>query len=122
MQIQIEGRHLKITSAIKNHVHKKIDHLDKFFSGANNLHVILSMEPTKQHGAEIVCSVDHGTPLVAHALHMDMYVAIDEAVHKIRELLKKHNSRRRSRRRVSGRQSEVKNASISDPDLGELEE
>ena len=103
MQIQIEGRHIKVTAALQEHVHKKIDHMDKYFHGVGNCHVILGTEPPKNQSVEIICNVAHGQPLVAKASQEDMYLAIDEAVHKIREHLKKHKGRLRGRRRDSSR-------------------
>lgn len=103
MPIQIEGRHIKVTQALQDHVHKKTDHLDKYFDGISNLRIVLSLEPPKQKTAEVVCSVVRGKKLVASATNDDMYLAIDDAVHKIKELLKKHKARLRGRKRDSTR-------------------
>lgn len=105
MQIRIEGRHMKMTEAIREHVDKKIGHLDKYFDGITGIHVILSVEDTRQKSqiSEVICSVARGQPLVAKASHADMYMAVDEAAHKIREHLKKFKSKMRSRKRESAR-------------------
>jgi len=109
MNIQIEGRHVKVTDAIQQHVHSKIDHLDKYFNGVQKVHVILEVESTKEKLtlAEIVCNVAHGQPIVGRAEHADMYMAIDGAVHKVREHLKKFKDKKRARKRNSGRLSQV---------------
>lgn len=105
MNIQIEGRHVKITESIQAHVHSKISTLEKYFNGVNKVHVILDVESTKEKStlAEIVCTVPHGQPIVARANHADMYLAIDGAVHIAREHLKKFKERARDRKRNSGR-------------------
>ncbi|MCZ7645198.1 MAG: ribosome-associated translation inhibitor RaiA [Planctomycetota bacterium] len=110
MKVQIEGRHLKLTPAMHEHVQKKIENLEKYFDGLHNLHILLSPQEPKQQKVEIVAAVVRGKPLVAHAVHEDMYVAVDEAVHKIREHLKKYKDRMRGRKRQSGR--------FKTPDLG----
>lgn len=103
MKIQIEGRHLQITDSIQEHVHKKIDHLDKFFNGINSIHVILNVEDQRRQVAELVCTVVRGQPLVASAAAGDLYRAIDDAVHKMKEHLKKHKERLRTHKRESAR-------------------
>ena len=117
MNIQIEGRHVKITDSIQAHVHSKIDHLDKYFSGVDKIHVILDVESTKEKStlAEIVCTVPHGQPIVARVNHADMYMAIDGAVHKVREHLKKFKERMRARKRNSGRQKGVAAEAVVEP-------
>lgn len=109
MKIQIEGRHVKVTEAIQGHVHSKIDHLDKYFSAVDFVHVILEVESTKEKSnmVEVVCTVPRGQPIVARANHADMYLAIDGAVHKAREHLKKFKERNRSRKRNSERMKGV---------------
>ena len=123
MQIRIEGRHMKVTDAIREHVNKKISHLDKYFDGITGIHVILSVEDTRQKSqiSEIVCAVVRGQPLVATAAHADMYMAVDESVHKMREHLKKFKSKMRSRKRESARFASPK-AGLGIPNVEVLEE
>ncbi len=123
MQIRIEGRHMKVTDAIREHVNKKISHLDKYFDGITGIHVILSVEDTRQKSqiSEIVCAVVRGHPLVATAAHADMYMAVDESVHKMREHLKKFKSKMRSRKRESARFASPK-AGLGIPNVEVLEE
>jgi len=103
MNIQIEGRHLKITEAIQDHVHSKIDHLEKYFDGISKIHVILNVEDQTRQVAEVVCSVVRGQPIVGTASAADLYAAIDAAVHKTREHLKKYKERKRDLKRDSVR-------------------
>ncbi|MCK6473710.1 MAG: ribosome-associated translation inhibitor RaiA [Planctomycetes bacterium] len=110
MKIQIDGHHVKVTSAIQDHVHKKIDHLDKYFDGIHNLHVILRVEDSTRHEAEIVCSVVRGQTLIGKATHDDMYIAIDGAVHKLREHLKKYKDKLRGNKRKSGKMARTAEA------------
>ncbi len=122
MNVRIEGRHLKVTPALQEHVHKKVDHLDKYFDGVQDLHVILSLKEPKHHAAEIVAEVVRGQPLVAQASHEDMYLAIDEAVHKIREHLKKFKERMRTRKRNSGRLAQQPPAPVVSEEVDDEEE
>jgi len=93
--IQIESQHLKVTDALEQFVHKKVDHLDKYFSGVHNIHVFLRMENERINIAELVVNVVKGKQLIAKAKNEDMYAAIDDAVHKMKEQLVKFKERLR---------------------------
>jgi len=99
MNIQIEGHHLRITDAIHDRVVRKVERLNRYFDGLHSVRVILTVEEPGRTAAELVCGVVRGRQLVARAAHEDLYQAIDEAVHKARELLKKFKDRLRSRKR-----------------------
>jgi len=98
MNVQIEGRHLKITDAIQERVHEKVDSLTKYFDGLHHVRVILIVENPTRMRAEVVCGVIRGQQLVTKAEHEDLYAAVDEAVRKARELLKRYKDRLRSRK------------------------
>lgn len=99
MIIQIEGRHIKVTEALQEHVNKRLGHLNKYFDGLHDVRVILTVEESRRTMAEVVCGVVRGQQLVAKATHEDLYQAIDEAVHKLREHLKRYKERIRERKR-----------------------
>jgi putative sigma-54 modulation protein len=98
MNIQIEGRNFKITPAIQDHTHKRIDNLNKYFSGIHSLHVIMSVEEHKKpdHHVEMVCGAVKGKTLVVNAHDEDLYAAIDAAAHKLKENLKKFKEKLQS--------------------------
>jgi len=43
MDIQIEGRHFKVTEAIQTHLQEKLGKLEKYFDGIHRMHVILDV-------------------------------------------------------------------------------
>ena len=99
MQIQIESRHMKVTEAISNHIHKRVDNLTKYFDGILNIHVVLNVENHNQQIAEIVCAVIKHEPLVARSTHDDLYNAIDEAAQKMKVHLVHHKEKQRSHKK-----------------------
>jgi putative sigma-54 modulation protein len=99
MKLQIEGHHLKITDAIQERVQEKVETLTKYFDGLHDVRVVLTVEDPRRSRVEILCGVIRGQQLVAKAEAEDLYAAVDDAVHKARELLKRYKDRLRSRKR-----------------------
>lgn len=97
MNVQIEGRHLRVTDSTRDHVMEKIEPLNRYFDGLHDIRVVLINED-EQKKVEIICGVIRGKQLVAKAAHANLSAALDEAAHKARELLKKFKGRLRERK------------------------
>lgn len=96
MQIQITGRHLTVTEAMKSYVEEKMGKLVKHFDHIISAHVIMSVE-REHHRAEAKIEVP-GKDIVAHADGENMYEAIDlleakldRQVRKRKNLMKNHH-------------------------------
>ena len=79
--INIVGRNVLVTEAMKNHAFEKLSKLERFHNHIIDVHVTLDMQKL-EHSALIVMKFDH-FKVTAHAIASDMYVAIDQAVDKI---------------------------------------
>ena len=88
MDIQIVGRHLEITAAVRQYALAKVERLGKFFEGILWIKVNLSLS-AGLYRTELICSVVRGQALIAHADGKDLYASIDSAVDKGERLLKK---------------------------------
>jgi putative sigma-54 modulation protein len=95
MDLQIEGRHFKVTEAIKIHLEEKLGKLEKYFDGIHRMHVILAVEKTKRQTVELVCTVAKRHTLFAKGEAEDMYVAIDKAEKKMLTEMKKYKAKLR---------------------------
>ncbi|HYG73587.1 MAG TPA: ribosome-associated translation inhibitor RaiA [Planctomycetota bacterium] len=95
MDLQIEGRHFKVTEAIQNHLEEKLGKLEKYFDGIHRMHVILAVEKTKRQMVELVCTVAKRHTLFAKGEADDMYVAIDKAEKKMLTEMKKYKAKLR---------------------------
>jgi len=98
MELQIEGRHFKITDSIQQRVEEKLGRLEKYFDGIHRLHVILDIEDARREDArrqtvELVCTVARRTTLVAKGEAEDLYAAIDKAEKKLEGELKKYKAK-----------------------------
>ena len=102
MDLQIEGRHFKVTEAIQTHLEEKIGKLEHYYDGIHHIHVVLSVEKVKRQCVELICTVAKRQTLVSKGEAEDMYVAIDKAEKKMLAELKKFKAKLTSSRREPG--------------------
>lgn len=87
MQIQITGRHIEVTDAIKQFIDKKFARLEKHFDHINSCHVILEVVKGVQK-AEAQLHIPNNE-IFAHSEDENLYAAIDSLVDKLnRQILK----------------------------------
>jgi len=96
MQINLTGRHLDITDAIRAYVEEKFGRLERHFDHVTNVHVVLSVAKLRQH-AEASFHIS-GHDIFADTEHEDMYAAIDGLVDKLDRQLLKHKERMKNHR------------------------
>lgn len=102
MDYNITGKHLELTSSMKEAVAHAIEHSDRVHDKIIDTDIILSNEH-KDFIAEAVMHVA-GDTLVVKSIHDDMYVAIAEMGEKMV----------RSLRKSKGKRSKIDHTSIRD--------
>lgn len=84
MRINVVGKHMEVTDAIKTYTEGKCAKLTKHFDGVQLITVRCEQQP---HGkgflAEVLCDVEKHDDFVGSGQHADLYAAIDEAVAKV---------------------------------------
>jgi len=105
MQIDVTGHHIDLTDALRDHVHNKMDRLERHFDNVVNVHVILTVEKVLQK-AEATMQLS-GAKLYADATAEDMYAAVDSLVDKLDRQVKKHKEKRTDHRRAEGAQAKA---------------
>ena len=91
MQINLTGRHVEVTDALREYVNNKFAKLERHFDHINNVHVILDIEKLSQI-AEATLHVNGGE-LFATSEHQDMYGAIDGLIDKLDRQVIKHKEK-----------------------------
>src|SRR4051812_43111441 len=90
MRIEVIGRNLEVTDAIREHTEAKASKLPKYFDHIQQITFRLGREDHQHKGSfgvEVVVDVEKHDDFVAHASHEDLYAAIDLAVQKsVRQL------------------------------------
>ncbi len=100
MTMNITGKNIEITSAIREHIESKFKKLEKWQIDIISCQATFSEEPNKQMKFEAILNVPKGQ-LVASATHEDLYVAINEVEHKLARQLNKLAHKSEESRRVT---------------------
>lgn len=83
MRVDVIGRNLDVTNAIRTHAEAKAEKLHRHFNGIQMVTFRLSREDHKHHGqfgVELVIDVVKRDDLVCHAKGEDLYALIDQVI------------------------------------------
>lgn len=91
MKINITGKHMEITQAIKDVIEKKMKKLDKYFNDDTVVKVVLSVEKDRN----IMEATIHyeGIIIRAEEYTRDMYGTVDQVVRKLEKQINNHKSK-----------------------------
>lgn len=104
MNLNLTGRHLDITPAIRQHVTEKIAKIKSHFDGVMDVAVTLSVDKLRQKAEGSVHL--SGKDVFVEAEDDNLYVAIDGMVEKLERQIIKHKEKYAARRHDdSGRQA-----------------
>ncbi len=87
MQIQITGKHMEVTDAIRHYIEEKMGRLDKNAYSILDAHVTLSVEKYRQI-VDVLLQTNR-TILRVSGENKDMYASIDLVVDKLQKKLQK---------------------------------
>lgn len=91
MQLQMSGRNIEITPALRELTEKKLKKLEQHFTHITNIHIILEVNKIRQI-AEAIVSIPKNT-IHAQAESDDMYKTIDDLMEKLKSQLIKHKEK-----------------------------
>ena len=97
MTMNITGKNIEITSAIRAHIESKFKKLEKWQVDIIGCQATFSEEPNKQKKFEAIIKVPKGQ-LIASATHEDLYAAINEVEQKLERQLNKLRHKPEARR------------------------
>ena len=88
MQLNVSGRHMEVTSALRDYVTTKIARVERHYDHITNVHVVLSVDKLIQAAEATVHA--SGNEIFADAEADDMYAAIDALCDKLdRQVIKR---------------------------------
>ncbi len=97
MDIRVVGRHLEMTSAIREYAETKAAKLPRYYDRIKAVEFLAGRADHHHHyEVEIIAKVDHTDPFVAKVTGDDLYACIDETVDKIERQLTEHKQRLRN--------------------------
>ncbi|GAL12961.1 ribosome hibernation protein YfiA [Vibrio astriarenae] len=97
MKVNMTGKNIELTSAIRAHIESKFKKLEKWQVDIISCQATISEEPNKQKKIEAVISVPKGQ-LIASASQEDLYAAINEVEQKLERQLNKLRHKPSARR------------------------
>lgn len=101
MLINVKGRHVEVTDALKSYLDKKLQRLEKYFHEIKEANVILSV----QRGMQMVEVQLEGDGILLRGEERrgnDMYASIDEVVEKLEARVKKFKGKVRAKSQEQG--------------------
>ncbi len=96
MNLNLTGRHLEITPAIRQHVSEKVAKLKSHFDNVIDVNVVLSVDKLKQKAEGSVHL--SGKTLFVECDDDNLYVAIDSMIDKLDRQIIKHKEKYEARR------------------------
>jgi len=91
MKLDIRGRNIDITDALKDYTTKRLSKLEKYIEDARIAQVALSVEG-ERHKVEVTIPLN-GIILRGEVASDDMYSAIDMVVEKLEKQIEKHKTK-----------------------------
>lgn len=91
MEIDISGRHMPVTPALKSYITEKVKKLDKYALKIESAHVVLAVEKIRQI-VEITLN-GKNLRLTAKCVNEDMYAAFDLCYGKLQLQLSRQHDR-----------------------------
>ena len=100
MKYTIRGQKLEVTDAIRDYAVRKIDKMEKYFENPDevSVKVVFSIRGREQKVEITINSINFD--LRSEVSHNDMYAAIDLAVDKLEQQMRKFKSKLMSKERV----------------------
>ena len=89
--LQITGRHLEVTEAMKAYAMEKLSKIEKFMDRILDVNIILDIQKL-EHRVEIILKAGH-TKIRSLAATDDMYVSIDKAVDKLENQIRRYKNK-----------------------------
>lgn len=103
MQVNISARHGKLSAESQQKIADKVGKLPRFFDRVTAFQVTVDLEHDDTPEVEIVASVEHKSQFIgsASASEGNLMAALDGAIHKVEQQLRKHKERLKGHRSQS---------------------
>jgi putative sigma-54 modulation protein len=115
MNVQVRGRNIDVTVALKEYVEKRLGKLSKFYDQLGDPAVTLSVIKDK-HRVEVTIPIN-GMILRGEEASDDMYASIDMVVEKLEKQISKYKGKISRRGKSSGDGKAVEPAGDNEPKI-----
>lgn len=91
MKVQVRGRNMEVTGALKDYVEKRLGKLDKYIDNLGDAQVTLTVEKDS-HRIEVTIPIN-GMILRGEEATADMYASTDMVVEKLEKQIERHKGK-----------------------------
>jgi putative sigma-54 modulation protein len=120
MNVEITGRHIEITDAIKDYIQKRVAKFPKMVGGLCDFHFVLTVEKHRQI-AEVNLTSKLGT-FTATDESKDLYGSVSTVLDKLEKQVRRSKDRRKGKPRTNDKQQLVELLQTSIMDVGRAED
>ncbi len=100
MQIRISTRHGSVSDATQEKITAKVEKLTRFFERLSEISVTVDLEHRDAPSVDIRVSAEHKHDFVATAKSEELMAALDSALHKLEQQLRKYKEKIQDRHRT----------------------
>ena len=98
MQVNISTRHGNLKAETQAKITDKVEKLRRLFDRVTAIEVTVDLERRESPSLELCVSVEHADDFVATETSGSVMAALDGAIHKLEQQLRKYKDKRRDRR------------------------
>jgi len=120
MNVEITGRHIEITDAIKDYIQKRVTKFPKLVGGLCDFHFVLTVEKHRQI-AEVNLTSKLGN-FTATDESKDLYGSVSTVLDKVEKQVRRSKDRRKGKPRTNEKQELVELMRSSVTDVGRAED
>ena len=107
MQIKISARHGSVSETTQAKIARKVEKLTRFFERLTAIEVTVDLEHRDWPNVDIRVSAEHKHDFVASGQADELMAAIDVAIHKIEQQLRKYKEKLQNRHRGPGHRQQT---------------
>jgi len=103
VQISISARHGHLSAGTQEKIREKVEKLPRLLDRLTAIHVTADLEHEEKPGLELRVTAEHSGEFVATSDGSSVLAALDGALHKLEQQLRKHKEKKIEGHRVPGR-------------------
>ncbi|MBT2581691.1 ribosome-associated translation inhibitor RaiA [Planococcus sp. ISL-109] len=94
MQFNIRGENIEVTPAIRDHIEKKIEKIERYFTDGANATAMVNLKTYNHNQTKVEVTIPmKNLTLRAEERHADLYAAIDLIVAKLERQIRKYKTK-----------------------------
>ena len=114
MQISISARHGHLSEATQAKITAKLEKLPKYFERLTSVELTVDLEHRESPSVDLRVSAEHKHDFVATEQASELIAAVESAVHKIEQQLRKYKEKVQDHHRTPGLRQQGNTAAGSD--------